>query len=358
MKSVFLIKTPLQLLNAIEAKHYFKLSKDDCIVIIMADRKSQPQIQALTESIDEWCDVVSLNEINLFFGSPFLKNITSIFGKLQQSKYFKRSFFYVPRLNKISRYLGDVEYIVVGYTNYVYMNHFINVTPHRELVFLDDGNGTLDLSEKRKNGFNKNSNIKLSKKIKLYGKRLIQGIKEQEEDKACFFTAYDISVRSTDRVVKNEFNYLRSNVDSLPTIDEAYFIGSPLSEITIITQDEYLTQLSKVKKYFGQKPLIYIAHRRDSAEKLDLIKNKLGIKVVLFDYPIEYQLAFIGPRPIVLASFYSAALDSCRLIFGDELKIISFRLNMENSIIREKVESIYASYEATINDNFIVESDY
>ncbi|MFK5947615.1 MAG: hypothetical protein QM500_02450, partial [Methylococcales bacterium] len=124
------------------------------------------------------------------------------------------------------------------------------------------------------------------------------------------------------------------------------------------TEDEYLMQLSKVKKYFGLKPLIYIAHRRDSEDKLDVIKTKLGIKVVLFDYPIEYQLAFIGPRPIVLTSFFSAALDSCRLIFGKKLKIISFKLDMENSPKREKVESIYTSYESYINDSFIVESDY
>ncbi len=99
MKSVFLIKTPLQLLNAIEAKHYFGLSAAECILIIMGDRKSQPQILALSDATDEWDKVVTLNDVNLFSGSPFDLEQASFLGKLLRSKFFKKSFFYVKDID-------------------------------------------------------------------------------------------------------------------------------------------------------------------------------------------------------------------------------------------------------------------
>ncbi|MCW9056373.1 MAG: alpha-2,8-polysialyltransferase family protein [Gammaproteobacteria bacterium] len=357
MKSIFLIKTPLQLLNAIEARHHFNLDANDCILIIMGDRKSQPQILNLANKINEWSNVVILNDVNMFFGSPF-NNSHNALWNLQQLNVFKKSFFYIRRLNKISRYLGSVKYIFAGYTKYVYMSHFINITPHERLFFLDDGNGTIELAKQRKQGLIAAPDFSVRKKIKLIGKKYIQGIKDKEKESACFFTAYDISINDNDQIVRNDFKYLRSAVNDLPVSDVAYFIGSPLSEVAIMSQEVYLAQLNKVKEYFGNTELVYIAHRRDSSDKLDFIKNDLGIKVVLFDYPIEYQLAFIGPRPKVLASFFSAALDSCRLIFGNKLKIISFKLDMTDSPKREKIESIYASYETSVNDDFIIEADY
>lgn len=357
MKSIFLIKTPLQLLNAIEARHYFKLDPADCILIIMGDRKSQPQILNLAKKVNEWGKVVVLNDVSVFFGNP-LSIGDSLLDRIGRRKLFQRSVFYVRRLNRISHYLGKVENIFVGYTRYVYMTHFINKTPHNKVFFLDDGNGTIQLARDRMLGTGHTSVSGLRKKIKLISKKYLQGIKNKEPENACFFTAYDITVGENDQLVKNEFGYLRGLVDDLPVTNEVYFIGSPLSEAGIISQEYYLEQLQKIKKYFNNIDIVYIAHRRDSKQKLDIIKNTLNMKVILFQYPIEYQLAFIGPRPKILASFFSAALDSCRLIFGNELVIIAFRLDVSESPKRSIIESIYDSYEPLINENFIVESNY
>jgi hypothetical protein len=62
--------------------------------------------------------------------------------------------------------------------------------------------------------------------------------------------------------------------------------------------------------------------------------------------------------PEILVSFVSSVFDSCRLIFDDQLKLISFRLELQDSERRKYVESVYNSYESLINENFIVETDY
>ena len=102
-KSVFLIKSPLQLLNAIEAKYYFGLNSDDCILIIMGDRKSQPQILMLANAVDEWGKVIVLNRVNVFFGDPVGGCDYSFSKKWPGSILFSKSFFNVRRLRFLRR---------------------------------------------------------------------------------------------------------------------------------------------------------------------------------------------------------------------------------------------------------------
>jgi len=359
MKNAFLIKTPLQLLNAIEAKYYFNLDTDDCILVVMSDRKSLPQVLALINKINEWGTVIVLNEVSLFFGNPVInENKTLHINYDLKSKILSKSVFNVHRLNRISHYLGSINYIFIGDVRYIYMKHFMNIVPHNEIVVLDDGIATIKIAEDRKKGVLENKNDSVIKKLKLYSKKIFQGVKNKSKNSLCFFTMFDVAPGENDRVIKNSFEHIRSAIDLLPVSDEVYFIGSPVSETGILSRDECFMHMRRVIKYFSNKKIIYIAHRRESAEKLNMIKNDLNLSVVLFDYPIEYQLALIGPRPKVLASFVSTALDSCRLIFGSKLEIISFKLNLTDSPKRELVEKIYMSYKSSINKHFNVISDY
>jgi len=358
MKSVFLIKTPLQLLNAVEAKYYFNLDSNDCVLIIMGDRKSQSQILSLANSMDEWGSVIILNNVNLVLGNPLDQSALSSFKSENKSKLFSKSFFYVRRLNRISKYLGNAKYIFIGYARYIYMRHFINITPHEKAFLLDDGHATIQLAKERREDFVPIYDVSIKKKLKLLAKRFFQGIKDKEQDSLCFFTIYDVYPGRNDQVIRNDFTHIRSRLSSLEVTEDIYFLGSPIAEAGILTQDNYLKHLKRVNEYFKDKRLIYIAHRRENPEILKEIASELDVEVMLFDYPIEYQLAMIGPRPKVLASFISSALDSCRLIFGDKLKIISFKFNLEDNMAREKIDSIYESYESIEDENFFVESEY
>jgi len=359
MKSVFLVKTPLQLLNAIEARHHYELKKQDCVVILMADRKSQKQLRNLAQAVDEWGDVLDLNDAPLLFLDP-LKNVNadSLFNNFWKLKIFNRSIFYVHRLNRISKCLGEVEYFFVGYARYVYMKHLVNITPHRKIVSLDDGNATLELAKER--GFSPNNikSLPLKKKIKLFLRKYIQGLNSNEFSRLEFFTIYNIDLDRKDSLVKHNFSYLKSRIENISRTEEVYFIGSPLSETGIVSKSSLLENLKRVKSYYKGKNIVYISHRRESEINLKEISRELGMKVIQFEYPIEYQLAMKGPRPVVLASFISSALDSCSLIFGDTMRVVAFRLDLVDSPRQDEINSIYDSYESDNNSKVVVESNY
>lgn len=355
MKSVFLVKTPLQLLNAVEAKYHFSLKTEDCVLIIMGDRKSQPQILNLAKHIHEWGQILILKKTSLFFGNPLAQNDgLSLLDRIWASKLFSKSFFYVRRLNRISRYLGEVEYIFVGYARYIYMRHFINITPHKEVYLLDDGNGTIQLAKERREQVDSVASLSLLKKIKLLGKRYLQGVKDKEAERLGYFSIYDIQSGPNDFVVKNTFERLRKLSASREPEDVVYFIGSPVSETRIMSQSDYLKNIAKVRDYYRDKEFIYIGHRRESKANLEEIARELNIRVINFDFPLEYQLAVVGPKPKVLASFVSSALDSCRLILDDDVNLVAFRMDLENSPMRDEIESIYDYYVSQSGGNFSV----
>ncbi len=101
-----------------------------------------------------------------------------------------------------------------------------------------------------------------------------------------------------------------------------------------------------------------MSHRREQKNNLTEISNELDIDVVTFDYPIDYQLAIVGPRPCILASFISSALDSCGLIFGDTIKIVAFKLDLADSPMKDEIESIYKVYETDKNTAVSIESNF
>lgn len=354
MKSLFLVKSPLQLLNAVEARHHFGLDVSECILLIMGDRKSYPQMLQLVNASEKWHRVLMLGNINLF-ASELRDDLihpgdmvrgTGLFSKMQKSSAFN-----VWRLNKIASHLGKLKYLFVGDYRNIYMRHFVNKVNSSKTVLLDDGTGTFQIANERSRKTDKMP-VSLKKRLKNSAKRIFQGLMDKEVESLCFFTSYDISVCDGDSIERNDFHYLRSTDHSIDRCDQVYFLGGPVSESKTMPEDEYIEHMKLVKEYFSGEDLVYVAHRRESPEKLSRIQNEIGLTITLFEYPIEYQLALIGPRPKILASFYSSALENCRVIFGDSMSVIAFRLKRSDYPNQTTIDSIYNYYSTKADVNF------
>lgn len=358
MNNIFLVKSPLQLLNAIEAKHHFGLDDKDCYLLIMGDRKSYSQLMRLVIASRQWSNVVLLNRVGLVAVDPW--SVCDDLGDINRLRktLLRSSLFSIRRLNRLARSIKDVKYIFIGNNNSPLMRHFVNSLKHQQTVLLDDGTATLDIARQRMQGQVARKTNKLSKKIRLAAKRIFQKLNARQPESVVFFTAYNIAVTGSDRVISNDFAYLRNRAIGLKATETVYFLGSPLSEAGIMSEPQYLECMSRVRKYYAGRSVLYVSHRRESQHKLGKIRDEHGFELACFDFPVEYQLAFVGPRPHELASFISSALDTCRLIFEDKMKIVAFKINEINADRRDIVNEIYDNYELSVGENFIVETEF
>lgn len=342
-KSVFLVKTPLQLLNALEAKQHFNLTDEETVLIVFADRVNRTQMESLIDIYKVWGRAIYLDDVNLFFGDPLADEKLSAFQRFWSGDRFSRSLFYLRKLNRLSRAVGKTKYIFLGYGQFAYMKHFMNVTPHQKAIQLDDGNVTLKLAREVGAGRSSVPGNSLRKRVKTVLKRTFQGMKDGDAAYNCFFTVYDIPPGLIDEVISNRYSFVSEKISDQRVGEKIYFLGSPLGK-GIIDQDLYIKALNTVKAYFRDEMITYIAHRREKPGMLERIRNDVGFEVERFPYPIEFQLISDNERPKILASFFSSALDTCQLIFGDKLDIYAFKLNLEGSPRRDDIYAIYDNY--------------
>ena len=358
IKNVFLLKSPLQLLNAIEARRHFGLLPGECLLILVADRKSQGQLINMIEAGEAWGGIVSLPSSKL---SPVISSFQpgdslQRFGR--RYPLFGKPMFSVLKLRILAQRYRKVESVFIGDQKNALMRHFSNLAATEDVVALDDGTATIKYARERCAGEDGRPS-RLGKRLGRFLKYLFFGLRDAAPEKLTFFSVYSVVLPQKDHLVLNDYSYLRKNIAAIKTTQEVYFLGAPLVESGVLSEDQYLWHLTEAQRCLGGQSVIYVRHRREDPERVRRIGHKLGWETTLFDFPIEYQLSQQGPRPEKLVSFFSSALENCRLIFGDMMQIVAFRLSPEQMTCKgtpeaERVEMVYRHYEGCQSPSFQV----
>lgn len=320
--NIFLIQSPLQLLNAMEAKHHFCLPSEDCILIIVGNQDSYSTrlINSATEPSD-WSSIIRVSD----------KGIGSFYSRKIQ-------------LNKIATELTGARRVFIGDYLPDHLRHFANTIPTEEIYVLDDGNVTLHL-------FNILADGGLKFGLKNLLKKIVFGINNQNIPHAKFFTIYSSSTHS-EQIVPNNYSYLKSKFLNSAESDTIYFLGAPISERNIIKEEYYFQYLDKIFEYFTNETLSYIPHRNESEIKLRTIENRYNIQITQPNKCIELSLCEIKPK--LISSFYSSALDTIDNIFDRRIPIKSFLIPSEaiSKKHRKEIESVYENYRKRLSDSF------
>lgn len=118
-----------------------------------------------------------------------------------------------------------------------------------------------------------------------------------------FFTLYAKELNFSKNSY-NEFKFLRKNfkVKSMYSKSSVHLIGTKMSEQKLLTLNEEIKLITKIKNYWNKKKkkLIYIAKRTTSKKKINLIKKKLRIKIMICNLPVE--LEFLEKKKIEVPS--------------------------------------------------------
>jgi Alpha-2,8-polysialyltransferase (POLYST) len=355
--NVFVVETPLQLLNAIEAKQVLQLTNSHLVVRLGGTGFSPNGLKALV-GMSPWNGVHYLEFKNAttewessFFGQRLL-------GRLQSCAYDIQRIINRHIVDRLATKFVGAKRIFLG--NYVrghqsYMRHFANRAGYEQLFLLDDGTDVLLICEARREAHDSNPDVESGLRLKDRLRRYLVDWDETEAESVTFFTAYELQPASCDRVIKNEYRYLRDAAADSARSDEVYFLGQSLVEDGYVSLDFYLHQLQAIKNYYREGQLIYIPHPRQTIWLMKKIEEAVGIQVRLCTLPIECEVALAKSRPAAIASFFCSALQSCRAILGKEVPIHSFYIEPEHVCTsHELVREAYRYFEVIADSRFTV----
>lgn len=347
--NVFVVESPIQVLNAEEAKHYFNLRNNLLIIILGRGFRADSFKKVVRECNWDSVQFIMLRENRI-------NDRSGVWGQvmyqMQRIRWIVRQYNNKKRFDRLAGSLSNVQNLILGNygeTRKPHLCHFANILKHDQLYLVDDGTDVLFVNEERTR---QTESTELSGQLRNGSSRwqiLKRDVLEAFVDwnntgakNVTFFTAYDLKVRPGDRLVKHDYPHLRKRLADSAQSDKILFLGQTMIEDDYLEREIYFDYLRKVQSFFDGEELVYVPHMRESADTVKYVKENLGLRIERPDLPIECHLALSGLRPRALASFCCGALANCSVIFGQHLKIIAFYLS-PSSLLKEHdfIEHIY-----------------
>jgi hypothetical protein len=218
----------------------------------------------------------------------------------------------------------------------------------KEVVLLDDGTDTLRIAQDRFRPSSPPSITKngLLKRMKGLVRRSVIDWDDRPADAVTFFTAYELAVPVHDRIERNSYPYWRSRISLGKESHDVLFLGQPLVEQSMLRMEDYLEALAGVHEYYGPRVVTYVPHPRESDQTAQAVHDSVGWEVQRFPNPIEIEVATGTIRPLVMASFFCSALETCSVLFERKMELVAFRLDRSRYLQEEEFfEDIYEYFE-------------
>ncbi len=353
--NLFLISTPLQLINVIEAKKELNIPNEKSVAIFATYSSNLVSIKQIINQ-DEWSETHFIDD-----DPESLRKHEENFKERRFFPVLKKAIENLRKINALIERYKKVDSLVVGYYLGLENLHFINSISYNNLYLLDDGIATIEINERRKKNLSFLTNQSPEMFLKAWFKKYILGYRIAHPKSLTFFSIYKIDVAPNDRLVLHSYREIKKVLSNLEKTNELYFLGQPLSEIhpAIVAEETYFEYLKRIKLSFNQYALVYIPHRDELDSKVKKIETDLEIKVKRINLPIELYLLSEVKRPSVLAGFITSALPNCKEIFGDELEIVAIRIDRDKIISRTMValvDGTYAYFEKIVDSRFKIQS--
>ena len=323
MKNLFIVGTPLQLINAIEAIHHFKLENNILVIVHRSLEANRNQIDEI-RNLYKWEKII---DIEYSKHSSLLRYVQLV--KDLKREIYKYIFF--PKLEVVPK-------IVIA-----------NVK--KEKVFLlDDGGLTVTIYEK----FIKTN--KLNKYDLKELRFLLFGLKIKIRDKINLFTYFDLEPVNGIEVIKNNLTYLKNKIKNATGDDNViYFLGQPISNL--IDDVNYRNSLKSIIKKYDKK-VVYIPHRGETQDKINYLSELDTSMFIIQDIGMPVELFFLNNNlyPYHVVSYYSTALTTLALIFEDStINYIKIPENSSNKVAFDK--SLRKYYKLLDKDNMLTLQD-
>ncbi len=318
MYNLFVVRSPLQLINAIEAKEHFK-TKNNILLLMNNNPNDHKQLDTVLK-LSTWDEIVHYKPQT---GSTFRQQIKLIRSMM------KRSYEYV--------FSGDY-----GTVNQVMLAN-LSV---EDIYLIDDGTMSIEIHKKLQDP----EKVSYSKKLKLLRYRFF-GLQTSIKQTINFFTCYNLHIINNEKIVQNEYQYLQSIFK--PKTNEAgitYLLGQNLDN-NWMKQGRYISYLRHIQEHFNTK-IIYMPHRHEVIT--DELQALFDENFILQHNTIPIEIYFLekGIYPKHIISFTSSALFNLQKIYK-QARIDAILIRQEDLIkMQDFVKSCYDFFKP-LNINLI-----
>ena len=227
LKNLFIVRSPLQIINSLEAIEYFDLDNNILIIIYNNTDNTNYQMKKLSK-LYEWKRIIELNE------EKKKSKILEYYKLIKELK--KASYNYVFFSN-----FGSVQRIILSNLKI------------KNLFFLDDGVETL----------NRYKDVFVENKINKFRLKLARfwlfGLKTKIKNPINLFTYFDLQPFRDSKVIKNNLDFFQKKyLNHTNHTDEIYLLGQPLVSTNLLKENDYFFYLDEVIQQSSCK-IIYIS---------------------------------------------------------------------------------------------------
>lgn len=320
-KNYFFVVTGLQVINCVEYIHSNNVIKD-FNVLIVCNKENTARLEVnSTLKLYDWDKVI-------YLPPSFILNL-----KNSSLKFLINLFYSWIRLNVIN-FKGSS---IIGNDITIFFRYITKNKKIKNIVFIDDGNGTINYNSKNPyEEFKGRSNKFIYKFLAIHKHVFFPNI---------FFTAYPESIKplSNQKIITNNFAYINNLKKNTVTIEKVYFIGDPHVERGYMSKEEYIEALIVLNNLFDNN-LIYVPRIYEGNDKLNEIRNHM--QVLKNDTPFENFIVTSEFLPTALVAFHSTVLFNLKKMCGDSLKYYFIKLpHYTNEFHMNNLKTIWSSLE-------------
>lgn len=304
VEASFLVESPLQALNAVEAREYFGWDAQACAVVVLRPPHvvADDQIRWTVERTG-WVHQLQV---------PAARGPWSWIRRVRAVRELAHT---APAISQL--FIGDYRSTL--------MRHIANAMSDAQVVVLDDGIVTEVVSAHRRAVFNEGTDDDVAHPVtRPLFKRLAGStfrMRQEELRAVTFFSIYEFPVAFTDRLIQYDYDWLRGQIRPAMFADFELFIGTKAVEAEIVDSETYRELVRAVSDRAGGR-LVYVPHRAETEAGLRALREAIpGLEICRLPGPIELALIEMQTIPARIWSAWSSAIDTLAVIFADKVDI-------------------------------------
>lgn len=318
--SVFAVSTPLQLLNAIEARHSLvsPAAKTELWVVAKHPEHRFTWLCAKRIAGSSFSRVRLLELDNVSARSGVWAAVKALWAN-------RRQLGGLPGANP------SCTQVFIGNPRTREHLFIASLFPEARLTCLDDGTGTVSLLERvAARGGKDGGGLVAAQGAVAYLKelcfRLFYGNYRHPLREADFFTAFAAQAEAAGFVAsRNTYSWLASRQRDKGSRYGTHFLGAPFVERNELSWKTYKAWLQRAASLVPA-PVVYVAHWAESDSQLSRIESELGFACRRFERPYEFEYLAGEQAPECVASWFSSALDVLALVPDESVCLIAIEV--------------------------------